>query len=81
MPLSLNHNKSESKRKRNYLMANMNPNSGDLLRTMQLVILIFISTVSTLLISPLIQNRQTGEAKARKKMRKTNGVCMSSRKT
>ncbi|XP_031623724.1 uncharacterized protein LOC116341026 [Contarinia nasturtii] len=41
MPLSLNHNKSESKRNRNL---NMNA-SGDLLRTMQLVILIFISTV------------------------------------
>lgn len=50
MPLSFNHNKSESKRNRNYLMANMNKSSGDLLRTMQLVILIFISTVSTLLI-------------------------------
>lgn len=51
MQLSLNHNKSESKRNRNYLMVNMmNKSSGDLLRTMQLVILIFISTVSTLLI-------------------------------
>lgn len=51
LQLSLNHNKSESKRNRNCLMANMNKSSGDLLRTMQLVILIFISTVSTLLIA------------------------------